>query len=269
MDGNRDAHHEQIPAGAQRGDLLLFRSWFPGKTHRWVKALREEIAGADESIPPEAPTLHEPLHNVVLANARPRLSWYPAHDPSGLGGYEVQINKTRHEAGVEPVFVAPQPLPTGTHTWRVRGDRRQGQHRALEPHETLRDPGRGTPSHAESRRAGRRPRPATPKPLNQPPSMAVSNDPFTLVSGNLSPPDPSDPGPPGIKFPISISRPSARRASRDARPQPCVHQGGPGHCDPHPPRPSAGSRGTAAINSRPTARFATSPARCLTCTMNV
>jgi len=120
MDGNQDAHRELILAGAQRGDLLIFRSWYHDKSQRWVKALREEIAGADESIPPEAPTLHEPLHNVVLANARPRLSWYPAHDPSGLGGYEVQINKTRHEAGVEPVFVAPQPLPTGTHTWRVR-----------------------------------------------------------------------------------------------------------------------------------------------------
>jgi len=265
MDGNRDAHREQIPAGAQRGDLLLFRSWFPGKTHRWVKALREEIAGADESIPPEAPTLHEPLHNVVLANARPRLSWYPAHDPSGLGGYEVQINKTRHEAGVEPVFVAP--LPTGTHTWRVRAIDAKGNTGPWSRTKRFAIQAEAPPATRKAAEPGDGP--AQPRPNRRtnhhPWQCPTTHSPLFLVTSH--PPDPPDPGPPGIKFPIS--RPSARRASRDARPQPCVHQGGPGHCDPHPPRPSAGSRGTAAINSRPTARFATSPARCLTCTMNV
>jgi len=120
MDGNRDAHRAQILAGAQRGDLLIFRSWYLDKSQGWVKALREEIAGPDESVPPEAPTLGRPTHNTVLANARPRLSWYAVHDPSGVQRYEVEVDQTVHDAGVERSFSPPDGLDAGEHTWRVR-----------------------------------------------------------------------------------------------------------------------------------------------------
>lgn len=120
MDGNRDAHRAPILAGAQRGDLLLFRSWYPNDGQRLVKALREEIAGADESVPPGAPTLGRPTHNTVLANARPRLSWYPVHDPSGVQRYEVEVDQTVYDAGVERSFSPPEGLDAGEHTWRVR-----------------------------------------------------------------------------------------------------------------------------------------------------
>ncbi len=75
--------------------------------------------GSSDTTAPPAPALSSPADGSTTDENMPVFSWNSVTDPSGIARYDIELDGTVFNAGLQTSY-SPAPLANGVYTWRVR-----------------------------------------------------------------------------------------------------------------------------------------------------